>query len=125
VEIRVTLLVAALVLPSPAVGQIRYSFTTTAEYVSQCDVASLPGDCLSAVQHVEEVVDYDQDFHPIDDTCDGGPEAMMKSRSNDEMTAWLTERVNRSVAWLKTHPEYNEKSYGDGIWAGLKGAYCR
>jgi hypothetical protein len=42
------------------------------------DVASLPGDCLSAVQHVEEVVDYDQDFHPIDDTCDGGSEAMMK-----------------------------------------------
>jgi hypothetical protein len=127
-DIRPALLVLAVCLNSPAVAQDAavspYSFTTTGEYVSQCGAASLAADCLSAVQHVEEVVDYDQDFHPINDTCDGGPEAMLNAGSNDQMTAWLTERVERSVAWLKAHPEYDGKSYGDGIWAGLKGAYC-
>jgi hypothetical protein len=45
-------------------------------------------------------------------------------RNDVELMAWLGERVKRTVAWLKLHPEYNDKSYGDGVWAGLKGSYC-
>jgi hypothetical protein len=120
------LLILAACLSSAATAQAEptqsYSFTTTGEYVSQCGAASVPHDCLAAVQYVEDVVDHDQDFHSINDTCDGGPDAMGQS---GQMIEWLTERVVRSVAWLKAHPEYDAKSYGDGIWAGLKGAYCR
>ena len=125
---RPVVLIVALAMPSTASSQAEpmklFSFTTTAEYVSQCSAAPLPGDCLNAIQHVEDVVDHDQDFHSVNETCDGGPDAMVKLQSNQEYVEWLTERVNRSVAWLKAHPEYDGKSYGDGIWAGLKGAYC-
>jgi hypothetical protein len=121
---RVMIVLSALVVgfSTPAVGQMTlYSFTTTGEYLSQCDIASPPSDCADAVAHVEEVVD---DSSKPNDTCDGGPDAMLKLRNDVELMAWLGERVKRTVAWLKLHPEYNDKSYGDGVWAGLKGSYC-
>lgn len=57
-NIKIALLVVSVGLSSPAIGQLKlYSFTTTAEFVSQCGVSSPPSDCLNAVEHVEEVVD--------------------------------------------------------------------
>ena len=121
-NIKIALLVVSIGLSSPAVAQMKlYSFTTTAEFVSQCGGPSPASDCLSAVAHVEEVIDTRE--HP-NETCDGGPDAMFKSQNNAELEAWLTERVRRIVPWLKAHPEYGEKSYGDGVWAALKGVYC-
>lgn len=121
-NIRIILIVGALGMASPAASQMNlYAFKTTAEFVSQCDVASPPFDCLDAISHVEGVVD---DSDNPNGTCDGGPDAMLKLHSNDELTAWLTARLVRLLPWLKAHPEYNEMSYGDGVWAALKGVYC-
>lgn len=121
-NIRIALLVVSIGLSSPAIGQLKlYSFTTTAEFVSQCGVSSPPSDCLAAVEHVEEVVDNGGNPN---ETCDGGPDAMLKSQNSAELEAWLTERVRRIVPWLKAHGEYGQKSYGDGVWAALKGVYC-
>jgi hypothetical protein len=120
---KVALLSLSVGLTSPATGQMNlFSFKTTAEFVAQCDVASLPSDCLAAIEHVEGVIDDRE--HP-NETCDGGPEAMLKSRSGVELEAWLAERVRQIVPWLKAHREYDEKSYGDGVWAALKGVYCK
>ena len=120
---KIALLLVAFGLSSPAIGQLKlYSFTTTAEFVSQCGVASPPSDCIAAVQHVEEVVNSRE---TPNETCDGGPDAMLESsRNSAEMEAWLGERVRRIVPWLKAHHDYNAKSYGDGVWAALKGVYC-
>jgi hypothetical protein len=30
----------------------------------------------------------------------------------------------RIVPWFKARPQYDDKSYGDGVWAALKGVYC-
>ena len=49
----------------------------------------------------------------------------MKAESNAELNRLLTERVVKVVTWLKQHTEYDSLSYGDGIWSGLKGVYCR
>ena len=99
-----------------------YSFATTAEFLAKCDSPSQPEECRNALMYVEQVVDSSD--RP-NDTCDGGPEALLKARSNEEFEAWLAERVALVVAWLRQNPAYWNKSYGDGIWAGLKGAYCR
>ena len=120
---RIALLVVSIGLSSPALGQLKlYSFTTTAEFVSQCDVSSPPSDCLAAVEHVEEVVDNGGNPN---ETCDGGPDAMLKSRNSAELETWLTERVRRIIPWLKAHGEYGQMSYGDGVTAALKGVYCK
>lgn len=109
---------AAVALPAAA-GD--YSFTTSADFVRDCDGASPPEACLNAIMEVEQVVN-DTD-HP-NATCDGGPDELLKSGSNDELNQKLAERLARVVPWLKAHAEYDAMSYGDGVWAALKGAYC-
>lgn len=121
-NLRIAFLMASIGLSSPAMSQLKlYSFTTTAEFVSQCDVSSPPSDCMAAVEHVEEVVDNGGNRN---ETCDGGPDSMLKSRTRAEFDAWLIERVRRIIPWLKAHTEYGQMSYGDGVWAALKGVYC-
>lgn len=99
-----------------------YSFKTTREFIETCDVAAPPNDCMSAVAHVEEVVNSTD--HP-NETCDGGTDAMLQAgHAGGDIDAWLLERIVRIIPWLRAHPEYLDKSYGDGVWAALKGVYC-
>lgn len=115
--------VAAILLAQPTSASAAPSpYGTTADFVSLCDGASPSEDCQNALMHVEQIVNFGD--HP-NDTCDGGPDEILKARSNEELAAKLTERVVAVVAWLKLHPEYSNLSYGDGIWAALKGVYCR
>lgn len=99
-----------------------YSFSTAGDFVRVCDGSSPPEECLNAVMHVEQIVNYGD--HP-NDTCDGGPQELLKATTNEELDASLRERVINIVPWLKAHSEYSNQSYGDGIWAALKGVYCR
>ena len=99
-----------------------FSFATSRQFVVACDGASPPEECLNALMHVELVVNSTADPN---NTCDGGTDALLKAESNEELNRLLTERVVKVVAWLKQHTEYDSLSYGDGIWSGLKGAYCR
>lgn len=114
-------MVAALVWPSPG-GWAAPRFPTGADFVAGCDGASPSEDCTSAVLHVEQVVN---DRDNPNATCEGGIDGLLKARDNAELERWLTQRVVAVVAWLKLHPEYDRLSYGDAIWAGLKGVYCR
>lgn len=98
-----------------------FSFNTTAEFMAKCDVDAPSHECRFAVQYVEQVVDGGD---KPNDTCDGGPDSMIQSRDNAEFDAWLNERLTKIMPWLRQHPEYNSMSYGDGIWAALKGVYC-
>jgi hypothetical protein len=112
---------ASTALAPSAAAAGDFSFTTSADFVRVCDGVSPSEECLNAIMHVEQVVD-DTD-HP-NGTCDGGPDELLKSSSNDELDGKLAERLARVVPWLKAHPEYDALSYGDGVWAALKGAYC-
>ena len=115
-------LAANPIAPADGAAMDLYSFRTTGEFVETCDVAEPPSDCMSAVAHVEEVVNSSD--HP-NETCDGGTDAMLKAgHAGADIEVWLLERVVRIVPWLKSHPEYSDKSYGDGIWTALKGVYC-
>jgi hypothetical protein len=107
---------------APTARAAGYSFTTSGEFVSTCDSLAQPEECRNALMYVEQVVDSSD--HP-NDTCDGGPEALLKARSNEELEAWLGQRVTQVVAWLRQRPAYAGQSYGDGVWAALKGVYCR
>lgn len=113
---------ATLVWPGPGAQALETRFPTGADFVAGCDVASPDEHCTWAVMHVEEVVN-DRD-HP-NATCEGGIDGLMKARDNAELELWLQQRVVAVVGWMKLHPEYDAMSYGDGIWAGLKGVYCR
>ena len=98
-----------------------YSFATSKQFVAACGAASPPEECLNALMHVEQIVNSGTDPN---NTCDGGPDTLLKAQSNAELDRLLTERVVKVVAWLKQHTEYDNLSYGDGIWSGLRGAYC-
>lgn len=111
----------ALLAPSQSVLADTPAFPTSGDFVQGCSGASPSEECLNTLLHVEQVVDSSD--HP-DSTCDGGPEVLLKAQNDTELNVLLTERVVRVVAWLGQHPEYASQSYGDGIWAGLKGAYC-
>jgi hypothetical protein len=115
-------LVAALALSAglaQATGAAAYSFTTTAEFVRDCDGTSPPEQCMDALMDVELVIDGGDNPNA---TCDGG---MTSARDTEAARyAILAERVLRIVPWLKTHPEYGDKPFQDGVWAALKGAYC-
>jgi len=106
-------------LPGSAAGN--FTFTSSADFVRDCNGSSPPEECLNAIMHVEDVVDYGDNHNA---TCDGGPEELLKSASNAELNEKLAERLARIVPWLKAHPEYDDQSYGDGVWAALKGVYC-
>jgi hypothetical protein len=110
---------AFLALPSRAADD--FSFTSSADFVRDCNGSSPPEECLNAILDVENVVDYGDNRNA---TCDGGPDELMKSASSAELNDKLAQRMARIVPWLKAHPEYDDKSYGDGIWAALKGVYC-
>ena len=99
-----------------------FTFRTTEEFVRECDGGSPPYECRNAILYVEEVVDYGDDRNA---TCDGGPAALLKPGTSEGLEALLAERLARVVPWLKQNPQYNSKSYGDGISAALKGVYCR
>lgn len=123
--LKVTLLVLALgvALVWPASNALATDlFSSGADFVARCDGASPSEDCTSAVMHVELVVN-DRD-HP-NATCEGGTDGLVKARDNAELQRWLSQRVVAVVGWLKLHHEYDRLSYGDAIWAGLKGVYCR
>jgi hypothetical protein len=111
----------ALVWPASGV-QAAETFPTGADFVAGCEATPSHEDCTWAVMHVEEVVN-DRD-HP-NATCEGGIDGLLQARDNAELERRLTQRVVAVVGWLKQHPEYARQSYGDGIWAGLKGVYCR
>ncbi len=112
----------ALAWLSPGGAAVPAAFPTGADFVAGCDGAS-PGEaCTAELLHVEQVVN-DSD-HP-NATCDGGIDGLLNSRDNAELEQRLTQRVVAVVTWLKQHPDYAHQSYGDGIWAGLKGVYCR
>lgn len=98
----------SVILPAHAqnAAEDGFSFKTTEQFASECGGASPPEECLNAIMHVEQVVDHDGNFHPVNSTCDGGPEALLKSQTNAELTEKLTERLVRVVEWLKMHPEY-------------------
>ena len=97
-------------------------FSSGADFVSRCDGVSPNEGCTSAVLHVEQVVN---DRDNPNSTCEGGIDGLLKARDNAELERWLVIRVVALVGWLKIHHEYDRLSYGDAIWAGLKGAYCR
>jgi hypothetical protein len=111
--------VAFLAPPSSAADD--FTFTSGADFVRDCDRSSPPEECLNAILDVENVVDYGNNRNA---TCDGGPEELMKSASSAELNDKLAERLAQIVPWLKAHPEYDDKPYGDGVWAALKGVYC-
>lgn len=112
---------AALVWPGPQAQAVE-TFPTGADFVAGCDGSSPNEDCTWAVMHVEEVVnDHD---HP-NATCEGGIDGLIKAHDNAELERWLQQRVMAVVGWMKGHREYDSLPYGDGIWAGLKGVYCR
>jgi hypothetical protein len=71
---------------------------------------------------VEQVIDGADNPNA---TCDGGPTELLKSASNAELNQKLAERLALVVPWLETRPQYNDSSYGDGVSAALKAAYCR
>ena len=114
--------VATFLLQAPDAMAAASPDGTTSDFVSSCDSASPPETCLNALMHVEQIVDSGE--RP-NDTCDGGPDVLLKAHSNAELDIMLTERVIAVVGWLKKHPEYSSRSYGDGVWAALKGVYCR
>ena len=120
-----TLLILALASGLPVYAQVggadSFPFRTTGEFVSQCGGASYPEECLNAIMHVELIVN---DSDNPNATCDGGTDALLKARSDAELNSLLAERLARILGWLAKHPEYVPLSYGDGVWAGLKGAYC-
>ena len=120
-----TSIILALTWGLPVYAQVGgsdgFPFRTTGEFVSQCSAASYPEECLNAIVHVELVVN-DRD-HP-NATCDGGTDTLLKARSNAELNSLLAERLVRVLGWLRKHPEYALQSYGDGVWAALRGAYC-
>ena len=109
-----------LLLAQPAAAG-DFTFTTTAEFVRDCDGSSAPEECQNAILEVDQVVDGGDNRNA---TCDGGPDELLKSTSNAELNEKLAQRLARIVPWLKAHPEYDGKSYGDGVWAALKGVYC-
>lgn len=111
---------APFAAPAWADDENPFSFSTSGEFVRDCDGASPPEQCLNAVMHVEMVIDDGT----ANGTCDGGFDALLEARTNDELNEMLTERVVRIVPWLKAHPEYDSQSYGDGVWAALRGVYC-
>lgn len=112
---------AALVWPV-AGAQAAPTFPTGADFVAGCAANPSDEDCTGEVLHVEQVVN---DRDNPNATCDGGINGLLEARDNAELQRWLTQRVVAVVGWLKLHPEYDQMSYGDGIWAGLKGVYCR
>ncbi|HQT52156.1 MAG: hypothetical protein Q7U11_09220 [Phenylobacterium sp.] len=112
---------AALVWPEPG-AQAAPTFPTGADFVAGCAATPSNEDCTGAVLHVEQVVN---DRDNPNATCDGGIDGLLQARDSAELERRLTQRVVAVVAWLKLHPEYDRMSYGDAIWAGLKGAYCR
>ena len=114
------LTIAAVGAPG-AVAQ-DFSFVTSKQFVTTCDGAEPSEECLNALLHVELVVNSTDDPN---NTCDGGTDALLNAGSNEELNSLLAERVMKVVAWLKQHTEYDSLSYGDGIWSGLKGVYCR
>ena len=107
---------------APSALAQNFSFATSRQFVVACDGASPPEGCLNALMHVELVVNSTADPN---NTCDGGTDRLLKAESDEELNHLLTERVVKVVAWLKQHTEYDSLSYGDGIWSGLKGVYCR
>jgi hypothetical protein len=112
------LCLAALTQPASA-GD--FTFTTSADFVRDCDGSSPPEACLNAIMEVEQVIDSGENPNA---TCDGGTDALLKSASSTELNDKLAERLARVVPWLKAHQAYDDKSYGDGVWAALRGAYC-
>lgn len=120
-----TSLILALAWGLPVHAQVGgsdgFPFRTTGEFVSQCSGASYPEECLNAIIHVEQVVN---DRDNPNATCDGGTDALLKARSDAELNSLLAERLVRVLGWLRKHPEYALQSYGDGVWAALRGAYC-
>ena len=114
------LLIAAAGAPA-AVAQ-GLPFETSRQFVTTCEGASPREECLIALLHVEQVVNSRADPN---NTCDGGTDTLLKAQSNVELNRLLTERVVKVVVWLKQHTEYDSLSYGDGVWSGLKGVYCR
>jgi hypothetical protein len=98
-----------------------FTFASSADFVRDCSGSSPSEECLNAILHVEEVVDYGDNGNA---TCDGGPEELLKSASNGELNDKLAERLARIIPWLRAHAEYDDKSYGDGVWAALRGVYC-
>ena len=102
-----------------ATGVAGYTFATSAEFVRDCDGASPPKQCMDALMDVELVIDGGENSNA---TCDGG---MTSAKDTDAVRyGILAQRVSRVVPWLKTHPEYGDKPFQDGVWAALKGAYC-
>src|SRR5579871_1989296 len=117
-----TLVALALAFPPlPGRAAADFTFASSADFVRDCSGSSQPEECLNAILEVEQVVDYGNNRNA---TCDGGPDELLKSASSAELNAKLAERLARIVPWLRAHPEYDEKSYGDGVWAALKGVYC-
>ncbi len=113
-------LVVALVSPVPKVLAADL-FSSGADFAARCDGGSPSEGCTSAVLHVEQVVN---DRDNPNATCEGGMDGLLKARDNAELERWLSQRVVVVVGWLKLHHEYDRLSYGDAIWAGLKGVYC-
>lgn len=107
--------------PAQSEEESAFSFSTSGEFVRDCDGGSPPEQCLNAVMHVELVVNDGTE----NGTCDGGLDGLLKAKTNEELNEMLTERVVRIVPWLKAHPEYANQSYGDGVYAALRGVYCR
>lgn len=121
--VRPILLALGLALLAPGQGVLAATpaFPTSGDFVQGCSGASPSEECLNTLLHVEQVVDSPDQPNS---TCDGGTDALLRAQNDTELNMLLTERVVRVVAWLGQHPEYASQSYGDGIWAGLKGAYC-
>ncbi len=121
---RLALVAFGLSLLAPVHGALADTqpFPTTGDFVQACGGASASEACLNTLMYVEQVIDTPDQPNK---TCDGGLDALLKARDNTVLNMLLTERVVRVVAWLGQHPEYARQSYGDGIWAGLKGVYCR
>lgn len=111
-----------LLAQAPGAVADPFPFTTAGEFANFCEGASPREECLNAIMEVEQVVDSSE--HP-NDTCDGGPDALLEARTNEELDEKLTARAVSVVVWLKHHAEYANQSYGDGIWAALKGVYCQ
>ncbi|MDO9472197.1 MAG: hypothetical protein Q7J28_04020 [Caulobacter sp.] len=112
---------AALVWPGPGAQAVE-TFRTGADFVDGCAATPSNENCTGAVLHVEQVVN---DRDNPNATCEGGIDGLLQAPDNAELERRLTQRVVAVVAWLKRHPEYDRMSYGDAIWAGLKGVYCR
>lgn len=120
---RLVLTALSLALLAPGHGALADTqpFPTAGDFVQGCGGASPREECLNTLMYVEQVVDTPD--RP-NSTCDGGIDMLLKAHDDTELNRLLTERVVRVVAWLGQHPEHATQSYGDGIWAGLKGVYC-